>query len=419
MSTWLSKITTNNAQPQTLFQQTPTTALSPLVGSIVEQPRVRDPNAPDYRLQINQRCIYERRLPGDAYITAHVQRLQSGYYDTPQTHEDAVLNVRFVSITFVFHPSRRINRFTSADISIALHKNPDEQQYQPDVDFKKPFGRGLKPRFLKHAPHLLYGAISPETLNWNFNVAGSLGVSQTPVSASLAPSGGMKGSYKLYDMMKIQGSVRSLRSWQGREYDLEDGEMVWTLEENGLQKSGLPREFTFVMLITKGDAENVMFDVEIKPTVGSWFGHFPRWYTSLAPYKPIHTQDMDLDEEVGQRFEPTEGNAGFNFATLAGGFDDFVSLPGTTYSTTVSHRNSTHSSDDADLFFRTIRRLLRPKLRCKRTPVSPVSNNPSSNHRRAEGHLLRKITLSTFVSISMEHVVVRLQDSRLRLIIYP
>ena len=39
------------------------------------------PDGPITRYQINQRCIYERRLPGEAYMTAHVERLQPGIYD--------------------------------------------------------------------------------------------------------------------------------------------------------------------------------------------------------------------------------------------------------------------------------------------------------------------------------------------------
>ena len=330
MSNWLGRITTKNVPPAaTSSVQTPSSALSPNIG------HPRDPNAPNTTLTVNQKCIYERRLPGEAYITAHVQRLQAGFYDSPLTHEDTIENVRFVAISFVFHPAHNSHRFTSAQISIALHSDVDDPHFHPGFDLKRPFRR-TNPKFLRHAPHLLYGSISPETLNWNFNVAGSLGVSQTPVTASLAPSGGMRGSYKFYDMMRIQGSIRALRSWRGREYDLEDGELVWTLEENALQKSGLPREFTFIMLCTKGDAENVLFDVDIDPTVSSWFGHYPRWYTSLLPYQPIHTEDMDLDTELGQRFEPTVRNKGYNFANMMTNFDDFVFMPGTTYSASVS-----------------------------------------------------------------------------------
>lgn len=44
-------------------------------------PRLPVANSPQTRYQINQRCIYERPLPGNAYMTAHVERLQPGIYE--------------------------------------------------------------------------------------------------------------------------------------------------------------------------------------------------------------------------------------------------------------------------------------------------------------------------------------------------
>lgn len=346
----------------TSAQTWPQTPLSPTTTA-----RPRDPNAPDYRYQVNQKCIYERRLPGGSYITAHVQRLQSGYYDSPIIHEDLIDNVRFVAINFVFHPSSSTFRFKSAEINIALHHTREDDMHPLQVvtgpkrlvshdhgtqtdamsnsliktSDRKAF-RPSRPKFLRHAPHLLYGSISPETLDWNFNLAGSLGVSQGPANASLKPSYGVKSSYKIYDMMKIQGSVRTLRSWYGHEYDIEDGEMVWTLEENKLQKSGLPREFTFVMLITKGSggieqSGDVKLEIDIKPKVAGRFGaSYPDVVTNLHRYRPFKSGLLDLDQEIGQVFEPQPKGKGFNFANIANSFDDFVYLPGTTYSTSDS-----------------------------------------------------------------------------------
>lgn len=374
MTSWLHRLRTEIDPPQT--QRMPQTPVTPRTAA-----RTRDPNSPDYRYNINQKCIYERRLPGGSYITAHVQRLQSGYYDSPMVHEDLIENVRFVAINFVFHPSRSSFRFKSAEISLALHNEDDDrrqsmfeeqrngitlstkieqgitrnalgQQQRPSTalihhpNTTKPPARQKSlrtspPRFLRHAPHLLFGAISPETLNWNFNLAGSLGVSQGPANATLSPSGGRSGSYKMYEMMRIQGSVRGLHSWFGRRYDVEDGEIVWTLEENKLQKSGLPREFTFVVLLTKGsgvfeEGLDVNLDIDIKPVVAGFLGmgnaSYPDLITNALHYKPLHKDMVDLDEEIGQRFQPEIPGKGFNFAELARSFDEFVWLPGTTWS---------------------------------------------------------------------------------------
>ncbi|OQU94940.1 hypothetical protein CLAIMM_01218 [Cladophialophora immunda] len=366
MSNWLNRILSEPvsapAVPNRPDASWPQTPLTPRTAA-----RFRDRNAPDYRYQVNQKCIYERRLPGGSYITAHVQRLQSGFYDSPVIHEDRIDNVRFVAINFVFHPSSSTFRFKSAEINIALHHTGEDDKSPLQVVaglapktshdhgtqtetvsnalvkssdcLHAPGFKPSRPKFLRHAPHLLYGSISPETLNWNFNLAGSLGVSQGPASASFKPSYGVKSSYKIYEMMKIQGSVRTLRSWYGREYDIEDGELVWTLEENKLQKSGLPREFTFVMLLTKGSggfeqSGDVRLELDVHPKVTGRLGAaYPSLITNLHQYQPFKREVLDLDEQVGQVFEPQIKGKGFNFANIATSFDDFVWLPGTAYST--------------------------------------------------------------------------------------
>jgi hypothetical protein len=318
---WLSRIrsepTPGNNQQAIYSPVTPHTAA-----------RTRDPNAPDYKFQVNQKCIYERELPGGSYITCHIQRLQNGYYDSAIVHEDLIENVRFVALNFVFHPSRKDYRFKSAEISVALHhtkfdklspldrvrhsiipEHISEHDHGTQTDTVShalirssdalPIQRrgtkpvACRPKFIRHAPHLLYGSVSPETLNWNFNVAGSAGISYGPANAAFKPSYGLKGSYKVYEMMRIQGSVRTLRSWYGDQYDVEDGELVWTLEENKLQKSGLPREFTFVMLLTKGSggfepSEDVTLEINIDPKVsGPMGGTYPDFVTSLHRFRPF------------------------------------------------------------------------------------------------------------------------------------
>ncbi|EXJ76546.1 uncharacterized protein A1O5_01054 [Cladophialophora psammophila CBS 110553] len=366
MSNWLNRILSEPVSAPAVPNRLDASWLqSPLTARTAA--RLKDPNAPNYRYQVNQKCIYERRLPGGSYITAHVQRLQSGFYDSPVIHEGRIDNVRFVAINFVFHPSSSTYRFKSAEINIALHhtsegdKNPlqvvaglaprsshDHGTQTETVSnalvksrdcVHGPRFQPSRPKFLRHAPHLLYGAISPETLNWNFNLAGSLGVSQGPASASFNPSYGVKSSYKIYEMMKIQGSVRTLRSWYGREYDIEDGELVWTLEENKLQKSGLPREFTFVMLLTKGgggfeQSGDVRLELDVHPKVAGRLGAaYPSFITNLHQYQPFKREILDLDEEIGQVFEQQIKGKGYNFANIASNFDDFVWLPGTAYST--------------------------------------------------------------------------------------
>lgn len=289
----------------------------------------KDPNLTDSRLLVHRRCIYERRLPGNAYITAHVERLQHGYFSSPNLSGRDIDHVDFLAVNFVFHPSDcQSHRFKAATIKASI-QNAEGEGFFPRLPQENP-------RFLMYAPHLIYGAVSPETLQWNFSLAGSLGISDAPLAASLSPSGSVRGQYKVYEMMKIQGSVRTLKSRDGPEFHVEDGEIVWSLTENPLQRSGLPREFTFVMLIQKPHEDSrLRFSLEIEPVIDAWFGSYPSWLLGLSKYQPLGKRPVNFRHEVGQRFEPVDSR-GFNFASLAGSLDSYVNMPGSTYSSNVS-----------------------------------------------------------------------------------
>lgn len=195
-----------------------------------------------------------------------------------------------------------------------------------------------------HAPHLIYGTVSPETMEWTFSLAGSLGISETPVSASVIPSGSVNGRYQRYEMMRIQGSVRTLKSPRGPGFHVEAGEIVWSLEENNLQRSGLPREFTFVMLIQKPTANSkIKLSLDIEPVIQAWWGSYPSWMLALSAYRPVQQRGVDFRWEIGQRFEPTDAKRGFNFAALESSFDDYIAMPGRKYTRSVSLLEGTGS----------------------------------------------------------------------------
>lgn len=187
-----------------------------------------------------------------------------------------------------------------------------------------------------HAPRLIYGTVSPETMEWTFSLAGSLGISEMPVSASVIPSGSFNSRYRRYEIMRIQGSARTLKSQQGASFDVEAGEIVWSMEENNLQKSGLPREFTFVMLIQKPTVDSrLALSIEIEPVIDVWFGSYPSWMLNMSVYKPAPRRGVDFRQEVGQRFEPVDPVRGFNFAALESQFDDYIAMPGRKFSRQV------------------------------------------------------------------------------------
>lgn len=302
------------------------------VGANRPTKKTTDPNMTDGRLLVNRRCIYERQLPGNAYITAHAERLQHGYFNSKNTSDPEIPHVDFLGVNFVMHPGDcNKHRFKAATIKASVQNFP----MGPSNENPYPYPQE-NPKFLMHAPHLIYGAVSPETLQWTFSLAGSLGISESPVSASVTPSGSRSTSYKIYEMMKIQGSCRTLRSPDGPEFDVEDGEVVWSLSENSLQRSGLPREFTFVMLVQKPSADSrVHFKLEIEPMVDAWYGSYPTWWINRPAYQPLPKRAVNFRNEFGQHFGPADSDKGFNFATLANSLDDYVNMPGSTYSSNV------------------------------------------------------------------------------------
>jgi hypothetical protein len=333
----------------------------------------KDINVPKKRFQIHQKCLYERTLPGKAFISAHVNRLQHGFYESSLLHEDTLDNVFFVSVHFVFHPhDPRSHRFKNADIQVCVHGDRDpsapleDRWYQPSRSH---------PRILKHAPELMFGAVSPENLQWNFSLSSSLGVSQAPVSATLNPTGGMKGSYKVFHMMSVQGSIRSQRSPLGPEHDIEDAMAVWTLEENLIQRSGLPREFDFVLLVHKpDDVKNVYLTVDVDAEVDSWFGTYPKWYTNLSKYMPTQDFTVDFNADIGQRFLPYHPGRGFNFASLPHPLDEYVTMPGTVYPT----NNTKGEGDMTGNQRRLDSRVIDESKAIEASPASPQARQPKT-----------------------------------------
>lgn len=298
-----------------------------------EEDKTPDMNKSNPRLLVNRESIYERQLPGDAYITVDVQRLQHGYYSSSAVSDTEAEHVDFLALSFVFHsPHTLSHRFKSATIRVSI-QGPDQLAKDGASTPKR---RSKNPRILMHAPHLIYGTVSPETMEWTFSLAGSIGISETPLSANLIPSGSVNSRYRRYEMMRIQGSARTLKSPRGPQFDIEAGEVVWSLEENNLQRSGLPREFTFVMLIQKPSSKSrIKLSLDIDPVIQSWWGNYPNWSLSLPSYRPTKRRDVDFNKEVGQRFEPLDTERGFNFAALVSRFDDYIALPGRKFSRRV------------------------------------------------------------------------------------
>lgn len=293
-------------------------------------------DGPAHQYQVTQQLLYEQEYHGQAYVSAHLQRVQHGFFGDDLVHAKDPLYVTFVAVTFTFHPSLSIShRFESAVIEITAR------------------AEGKPLRFVKFAPHAAYGRISSENLKWNFKLGATVGVTQGPANLSVDGSREYEKDKVLGTMMKIQGSTRS----QAGRNRCPDTKLVWSMEENDQQMTGLPREFTFVFLLarpvaTRASREGAAGGHEMKDAATSYNFFDPD--TTFSPFhisitvKPRisgimpdltileHAEESKVEGEVGQMLKAAVGDAGYyNFAQMPGNFEDLVELPGNSVSSVV------------------------------------------------------------------------------------
>lgn len=200
-------------------------------------------------------------------------------------------------------------------------------------------------------------------------------------------------------MLKIQGSTRSSHIPEGVKHKrLPDTKLVWSLEENSQQETGLPREFTFVFLVerpSKAESKkqrsrlsrhvsegnvrssraqdaastqapgveqmamiesNAHRDADIEAHVDheTTFGPFSIGITVMPRISGMTMnkvfvseahQEVLLDEEVGQKFlvehtidSKKDGLSSvegyYNFANMKQDFEGLIELPGNAVTTT-------------------------------------------------------------------------------------
>jgi hypothetical protein len=271
--------------------------------SPVQRPAIAgNPEGPNNHFQVYQKCLLEHEFDSqEAFVSAHVQRVQHGIYSNPDKLQfygtsTGEMKVTFVAVTFTFHPMHSLkHRFQRANISIMASN--DKQH-------------GL--RIVKFAPHLAYGRISTENLHWTFALSSTIGVTQ-PFNASVTPSTSFDKQKVIDAMLKVQGSALSNNG-------LESSKVVWSLEENQQQATGLPREFTFVFLVERPDPNAALrLAITIKACFSKDIGN------DILPHDPVGGGWVNLGtNEIGQRFSSTP----FNFAAMTGQFEDLIELPG-------------------------------------------------------------------------------------------
>lgn len=290
----------DDKQETTYTLNIPNVTITP--ASSDQQPRVTsNPDGPDDHFQVYQKCLLEHEFENhDAFVSARVQRIQHGIYSDPKKLQfygtsTGEMKVTFVAVTFAFHTMHSLkHRFQRAAISVMAS---DDKQH------------GL--RIVKFAPHIAYGRISTENLHWTFALSSTIGVTQL-INASVTPSTSFDRQKVIDAMLKIQGSALSNNG-------LESSKLVWSLEENQQQAAGLPREFTFVFLVERPDPNAALrLAITIKPC-------FSRDIGNDILHDPVGGGWVNLGtNEMGQRFSSTP----FNFATMAGNFEDLIELPG-------------------------------------------------------------------------------------------
>lgn len=272
---------------------------------------VVNPEGPDHHFQVFQKSLLEYEFNHhEAFVSARIQRIQHGVYTDPHRllfygTPNPEMIVTFVAVTFIFHPMNSLkHRFQRATIEITAQ----DDDHQP-----------LK--FVKFAPHLAFGRVSTETLHWTFALSATIGVTQAPVSASVIPSTSFDTQKVIDAMLKIQGSTRIHRT-------VESGKIVWSLEENQQQSTGLPREFTFVFLLERRDPRSDLhLAVSIKPVLTLALG------SEFFEHSVVGGNWVNVGKaEMGQRFSTKP----FNFATMAGQFEDLIELPGKAVRVAVS-----------------------------------------------------------------------------------
>jgi hypothetical protein len=321
----------------------PQTATSPAQAtqhySLFKVAQRENVDGPDHKYQVNDQILYEREFRGHAYASAHLQRLQHGVFDDDMVHDKDTLHVTFIAVTFTFHPSLSIShRFKSTIIEITARTENEPL------------------RFVKFAPHLAYGRISSENLKWTFQLGATAGITKGPANLSVSGTHGYEKDKVLGTMMKIQGSTRSLDV--GDRKRRPDTRLVWSMEENDQQMTGLPREFTFVFLLARparSHASRKSAAIEHQKN-----GHVATSHTAVDPeaiFSPIyigitikprisnimtslttleHSEETRVEGEVGQKLKAAVNSGGYyNFAKMPGSFEDLIELPGNAISSVV------------------------------------------------------------------------------------
>ncbi|RDW89353.1 hypothetical protein BP6252_01385 [Coleophoma cylindrospora] len=282
---------------------------------------------PHDKFEIFQASLLEHEFGHEqAFVSASLQRLQHGIYKDPDLElaSTASTDVTLVAVNFVLQPGHAtMHRFKRAQITLQAFST-DQTDYNDKPHFEGPRNKTLKLLLIvKFAPHIVSGRVSTESLHWNFALGATVGVT-VPLTANINPQTTFDKTKVVNAMMKIQGSTRSSMSPMATNDTalVPSSKLVWSFEENKSQRSGLPREFTFVFLVEQPVAEAALkLRIGIVPVISCDPANFVKRHCTHS-HAEVWNVSQWLDKEVGQAFPQ-----GFNFATIER-FEDLVELPG-------------------------------------------------------------------------------------------
>ncbi|RDW70279.1 hypothetical protein BP5796_08676 [Coleophoma crateriformis] len=284
---------------------------------------------PHEKFEIFQASLLEHEFGHEqAFVSASLQRLQHGIYKDPDLElaSTASTDVTLVAVNFILQPSHAtMHRFKRLQITLQAFST-DQIDYNDKPHSEGPRNKALKLlRIVKFAPHIVSGRVSTESLHWNFALVKCATVGVTvPLTASINPQTTFDKTKVVNAMMKIQGSTRSSMSPVAADDRaiVQSSKLVWSFEENKSQRSGLPREFTFVFHVEQSVAEAPLkLRIGIVPVISCDPANFVKRHCTQS-HAEVWNVSQWLDKEVGQAFPQ-----GFNFATIER-FEDLVELPG-------------------------------------------------------------------------------------------
>lgn len=227
---------------------------------------------------VNRSTVTSREI-GETFYQVSLHRVQYGTFKA----EKASL-ITF-NVAFDFRGNTR-GRFTSATVTASfasISEDALQRPYQETEDDDLEGDGGTKtlsrPHILRIIPRSIYGNPSPQAISKQWDLKVNLGISEptTGAAAGVTAGFGVGENVSRDARMSIIGSKRGSRGRQ-------DGDdiAVWVLEENSVQRDGIPHSFQVAVVLKWPAQGGVVAFVDVKTKVEFSVSHL---LASLRPKK--------------------------------------------------------------------------------------------------------------------------------------